>query len=69
MCIRDRQCSKLRWKYVDDTQKPITLSEAFYMATAGGGAFFGKVGKFEDGYEFDAAVIDDSKLLNNRKFT
>jgi guanine deaminase len=63
------QCSKLRWKYVDDIQKPITLSEAFYMATAGGGSFFGKVGKFEEGYEFDAAVIDDSKLLNNRKFT
>ena len=32
------------------------------MATKGGGAFFGKVGSFEEGYEFDAIVLDDSLL-------
>ena len=36
--------------------------EAFYLATKGGGAFFGKVGSFEKGYEFDAVVLDDSVL-------
>ena len=29
-------------------------------ATKGGGEFFGRVGSFEEGYEFDALVIDDS---------
>ncbi len=32
------------------------------MATKGGGAFFGNVGSFEPGYEFDALVIDDKSL-------
>ena len=34
------------------------------MATKGGGAFFGKVGSFEEGYEFDAVVMDDSILVH-----
>ena len=34
-------------------------SEAFYLATKGGGSFFGKCGSFEEGYEFDAVVFDD----------
>lgn len=38
----------------------LSLSEAFWMATKCGGSFFGKVGSFEPGYEFDALVIDDS---------
>lgn len=54
------QVSKLRWRLVDQALKPITFEEAFYMATKGGGEFFGKVGSFEDGYEFDAVVLDDS---------
>ena len=40
------------------------FSEAFYLATKGGGKFFGKVGSFESGYEFDAVVMDDSILLH-----
>lgn len=40
----------------------LSLSEAFWMATKAGGAFFGKVGSFEKGYEFDALVIDDHAL-------
>ncbi|MDF2473014.1 MAG: Guanine deaminase, partial [Anaerocolumna sp.] len=38
---------------------PISISEAFYLATKGGGSFFGKVGSFEEGYDFDALVIND----------
>lgn len=63
------QCSKLRWRLVDTEQKPITLEEAFYMGTAGGGAFFGKVGSFLDGYEFDAVVFDDSQLLHPQELS
>jgi len=40
----------------------LTLSETFWMATKSAGSFFGKVGSFEPGYEFDALVIDDSDL-------
>lgn len=56
------QVSKLRWRLVDDTQKPLTFEETFYMATEGGGSFFGKVGNFKEGYEFDALVLDDTNL-------
>lgn len=56
------QASKMYWRLVDDTKKPLTLEEAFYMATKGGGSFFGAVGSFEQGYEFDALVLDDSAL-------
>lgn len=53
--------SKLRWRLVDDSAKPLSLAESFYLATKGGGEFFGKVGSFEPGYEFDLVVIDDQK--------
>ena len=56
--------SKMYLRYVDETAKPITFEETFYMATKGGGEFFGKVGSFEDGYEFDALVLDDSILTH-----
>lgn len=56
------QGSKLYWRFIDDTVKPLTAEEAFYLGTKGGGAFFGKVGSFEAGYEFDAVVLDDSNL-------
>ena len=41
---------------------PLTTAEAFYLGTKGGGAYFGKVGSFEPGYEFDALIIDDHRL-------
>ena len=56
------QASKLRWRLVSEEDAPLTLEEAFYLGTAGGGEFFGKVGRFDPGYEFDALVIDDSDL-------
>lgn len=63
------QCSKLRWRLVDQQTPALTMPEAFYMATKGGGAFFGKVGSFEPGYEFDAIVMDDSSLPTTRECT
>lgn len=56
------QASKLRWRLLDQSIKPLTVDQAFYLATAGGGSFFGKVGKFDEGYELDAVVLDDSAL-------
>ena len=54
--------SKLYWRLIDQEKKPLTMEEAFYLATRGGGSFFGKVGSFEDGYELDALVLDDSGI-------
>ncbi|GAA0277178.1 amidohydrolase family protein [Faecalicatena contorta] len=56
------QASKLRWRLLDDSLKPLTVEEAFFMATKGGGEFFGRVGSFEEGYELDAVVLDDIRL-------
>ena len=56
------QMSKMRWRLVDEEQKPLTVEEAFYLGTKGGGAFFGKVGSFETGYELDAVVLNDESL-------
>lgn len=63
------QCSKLRWRLVDQDTPALTLPEALYMATKGGGAFFGKVGSFEPGYAFDAVVVDDRELPTTRPCT
>lgn len=60
------QFSKLRWRLVDQTQKALTAAEAFYLGTRGGGAFFGKVGAFEEDYAFDAVVLDDRALTTTR---
>ncbi|MCF0228160.1 MAG: amidohydrolase family protein, partial [Parasporobacterium sp.] len=56
------QVSKLYWRIKDQSAKPITMPEAFYLATIGGGSFWGKVGSFEKGFLFDAVVISDSRL-------
>ena len=56
------QVSKMYFRLVNEEYKPLVFSEAFYLATKGGGAFFGKVGSFEEGYEFDAVVMDDGVL-------
>ena len=61
------QCSKLRWRLVDDSLSALTLPETLYLATKGGGEFFGKVGSFEPGYEFDAIVMDDAALPTTRR--
>lgn len=56
------QVSKMYFRMVDEQYKPLVFSEAFYLATKGGGAFFGKVGSFEEGYAFDAVVLNDHVL-------
>lgn len=33
------QVSKLYWRLVDSSMKPLTVEEAFYMGTEGGGSF------------------------------
>ncbi len=63
------QVSKMYFRMVDEAYKPLVFSEAFYLATKGGGAFFGKVGSFEEGYEFDAVVLDDSILPHPQELT
>jgi len=55
------ELSKLYWTAHPES-KALSFAEAFHMATKGGGYFFGKVGSFEKGYEFDALIIDDSDL-------
>ena len=58
------QASKLRWRLLDESVKPLSFAQAFWLATAGGGAFFGRVGRFQEGYDFDALVLDDEKLFH-----
>ena len=56
------QVSKMYFRMVNESYKPLVFSEAFYLATKGGGAFFGQVGSFEKDYEFDAVIMDDGVL-------
>lgn len=56
------QTSKLRWRLLDSSLPPITLPEAFWLGTRGGGAFFGQVGAFLPHFAFDAIVLDDHDL-------
>ena len=58
------QVSKMYFRMVNENYKPLVFSEAFYLATKGGGKFFGKVGSFEEGYEFDAVVLNDDVLVH-----
>lgn len=55
------QHSKIRNMF-DPQWEAVNLAEAFYMATRSGGRFFSKVGAFEEGYCFNALIIDDSNM-------
>ena len=61
MLVYAIQVSKMHYQ-IDKSKAFLTLSEIFWIATKSAGSFFGKVGSFEPGYEFDALVIDDSVL-------
>ena len=61
MMVYAIQVSKMYYQQHHDRQF-LTLSEAFWIATKSAGSFFGRVGSFEPGYEFDALVINDSDL-------
>ena len=56
------EVSKLYWRLIDQNARALSFKEAFYLATMAGGKFFGDVGAFKEGYEFDALVLDDSIL-------
>lgn len=56
------QVSKLRWRLQDESLRPLTVPEAFWLGSVGGGSFFGRVGSFAPGYEMDAVVVNDSRL-------
>ena len=55
------RASRLLWAQSDHAYRTLTFTEAFHMATAGGGSFFGQTGAFLPGFSFDALVIDDNK--------
>ena len=63
------KASKMRWRILDQNYKWLSEQEGFYLATKGGGKFFGKVGSFEKDYEFDAVVIDDSRIRHANKLS
>lgn len=63
------QASKMKWLDTEKELKPLTSQEAFYLGTKGGGSFFGSVGSFEEGYEMDCLIIDDSNISNINKLT
>jgi guanine deaminase len=56
------QHSKIRNMF-DPQWEAVNLAEAFYMATRSGGRYFNNVGAFDDGYCFNALVIDDSNMF------
>jgi guanine deaminase len=61
------QVSKIRKALLYEKEKPLSLEEAFYLATVSGGSFFEKTGlgasgSFEKGNDFDTLVIDDKNL-------
>lgn len=55
--------SKIRNMF-DPQWEAVNLTEAFYMATRSGGRYFKNVGAFEEGYCFNALVIDDSNMYS-----
>ena len=67
MLVYAIQVSKMHYHYNHDKHF-LTLPEVFWIATKSAGCFFGKVGSFEPGYEFDALVINDS-VLNFDNYT
>jgi len=67
MILNVIQASKMYYRLADQSAKPLSFEEAFYLATAGGGKYFGKVGTFAEGYDFDALVLDDSRMHSMKK--
>lgn len=60
------QASKMYYRLQDQTAKALSFEDVFYLATLGGGEFFGKVGSFLPSYEFDAVVLDDTAIRSAR---
>lgn len=54
------KASKLRTVW--EGGRALLFSEAFHLATRGGGAFFGDAGSFEPGMDADIVVLDESGI-------
>ena len=63
------RASKLRWRLLDQSVPSLSVDQVFYLATRGGGAFFGKVGAFDEGYEMDCIVLDDSSIVHPQELS
>lgn len=63
------QSSKMYWRLVDQSMECLRFEEAFYLATIGGGSYFGKVGSLDAGYEADFLVVDDSPLNGVKEYS
>ena len=61
--------SKLRAALLDRSLAPLTLEEAFFLGTLGGGRFFGKVGSFQEGFEADVLVLDETRIPHPQPLT
>ncbi len=62
------QGSKMRTRLLNE-DATITLEQAFFIATKGGGSIFGKVGSFEPDYEMDAVILKDDWIRSPRTVT
>lgn len=62
------QMSKVN-NMIDKNSPVLSFSEAFYLATKGGGEYFGNVGSFEDGYDLDMLVIESDRLSRIRELS
>lgn len=67
--VESAQVSNIKWLESGKKDTPLNTAELFYLATKGSGKFFGKVGSFEEGYDFDALVIDDGSLNGLKELT
>ncbi|MGN0907488.1 MAG: amidohydrolase family protein [Bullifex sp.] len=59
--------SKLAHRITHPEDRMLSFAEAFWLATRGGGEFFSSVGAFEEGYDGDAVVLDDSSIHTTLK--
>lgn len=60
------QLSKMYWRHIDPQYKALNMKEVFYMATLGGGEFWGNTGSFQKDFAFDAIVIQDDRIAGSR---
>ena len=64
--VQALQVSNLYTRLIDSDLEPLSFEEAFWMATAGGGSYFGKTGTFAKGSDADILVIDDTAATYDR---
>lgn len=57
------KASKLRYRMFDQDDGILSFPEAFYIATEGGGSFFGNAGSFKKGFDASFVVLDEENAL------